>query len=95
MKLAGPATPPLQPSHAKWLAQCTPYHLTWVNKCTAKLPPILITPPNKHRDHPTYIVEHSIRVTGGGGGVRGLKVKAGMSVIAATSYHTFKELAIT
>ena len=92
MKLAGPVTPLLQPSHAKWLAQCTPYHLTMANKCTAKLPPILITPPNKHRDHPTYIVEHSIWVMGGG---RGLKVKAGMSVIADTSYHTFEELAIT
>ena len=31
----------------------------------------------------------------GGRGVRGLKAKAGMSIIAATNYHTFKELAIT
>ena len=75
MKLDGPATPPLQPSHAKWLAQCTPYHLTWVNKCTAKLPPILTILANKHRDYPTYIMEHSIRVTGVKGGGRGSESK--------------------
>ena len=77
MKLAGPTTPPLQPSHAKWPAQCTPYHLTWVNKCTTKLSPILIILPNKDCNHPTYIIKHSIRVTGGRGGGRGYEAKQG------------------
>ena len=70
-KLGGPATPPLQLFHKKWPTQCTPYQLTWVNKCTANLPPIRTILPDKHRDHPTKIVEQSIRVTGGGGGLGG------------------------